>query len=79
MIEYRYEVAYLADQLRDYIDRTMQDGTDYMRRECAGHPDLAERLRGYEDAMEDVQKMLRDPSHQFYRGLARYLHAARQV
>lgn len=77
--EYRHDVEYLVDQLRQYIDRTMQEGTDYMREHVGGRPALAERLKGYEDAMEDVQKMLRDPSHQFYRGLARYIHAARET
>lgn len=78
-MRWRHDADYLAGQLRDYIDRTMQEGTDYMRANVAGHPNLAERLKGYEDAMEDVQAMLRDPGHQFHRGLARYIHAAREV
>lgn len=78
-IKYRYEPEYLGEQLRDYIDRTCTEGAEYMRDRCGARPDLAERLQGYEDAMEDMQKMLRDPAHQFYRGLTRYIHAARQT
>ena len=79
MTEYRHEVDYLADQLRQYIDGVMQEGTDHMRREVGGVPEFAERLQGYVDAMEDVQIMLRDPNHQFHRGLRRYIVAAREV
>lgn len=76
---YRHEIDYLADQLRQYIDRTLQEITDHVRRQTSAVPELAERLHGYEDATEDVQKMLRDPTHQLSRGLRRYITAAREV
>lgn len=77
--KYRHDLDYLADQLRQYIDRTMQEGVDYMRGSVGHLPEFADLLKGYEDAMADVQKMLRDPGHQFHRGLARYITAAREV
>ena len=76
--EYRFEVEYLADQLRQYLDRTIGDLADDMRAGVGAEPALAERLKGYEHAVADIQAMLRDPGHQFHRGVGNYVAAARQ-
>jgi hypothetical protein len=79
MTEYRHEVDELADQLRQYIDRTTEEMVEHMAASVNGYPGLAERMEGYKSAMEDMQAMLRDPRHQFHLGLARYIHAARET
>lgn len=76
---YRHDVDYLADQLRQYIDRTAEEMANHLRASVNGYPGLMERQAGYEAAMEDLQTMLRDETHQFHRGLRRYITAAREV
>lgn len=79
MAHYAHEADYLADQLRQYIDRTTEEMVDHMRRNVNGYPGLTERPEGYEAAMADIQTMIRDPRHQFHIGLARHIHAARET
>lgn len=47
----------LADQLRQYIDRTTEEMVEHMAASVNGYPGLAERMEGYKSAMEDMQAM----------------------
>lgn len=44
MTEYRHEADYLADQLRQYIDHTLDEMADHMRAGVNGYAGLAELL-----------------------------------
>lgn len=77
-INYRYTVDELADHLRDYLDQVAGELAEEMEKGAGGEPGLAERLRGYKDAVEDIQRLVRDPNHRVHKRLGLYINYARQ-
>lgn len=76
--EYRYTVEYLNEQMCTYLHRTAGELVAHMEQGAGHEPRLADRLRGYREAIEDVQRMLK-PGHRVAdSGLLRIIAAARQ-
>lgn len=76
--EYRYTVDYLNDQLCQYLHRTVGEMVEHMEQGVGDEPRLGDRLRGYREAIEDVQRLL-EPGHRVAdHGMKRIIHAARQ-
>jgi hypothetical protein len=75
---YRYEIDYLNAALCAYLDRAVGEMGDHMREHAPDHPQLADRLRGYLEAIGDVRALFA-PGHRVAdTGMARILRAARQ-
>ena len=76
--EYAYTIDYLNEQVVDYLHRAAGEMAEHMKTNVRDVPELSDRLRGYCEAIEDVQKLF-TPGHRIADyGLKRHLLAARQ-